>query len=96
VLVRVDPFDDAALQAWHAAYLEAETDGRPFAVPWMLAEVRAAAVAAEEADLDGRGRILLRPSGTEPLVRVMVEAPDEAECEAVLGRLVDAAKAALG
>ena len=37
--------------------------------------VLAAAVAEEEADLAGRGRILLRPSGTEPLVRVMVEAP---------------------
>ena len=30
-----------------------------------------------EKKLDGRGRILLRPSGTEPLVRVMVESADE-------------------
>jgi phosphoglucosamine mutase len=30
----------------------------------------------------------VRPSGTEPLVRVMVEAPDEDECEAVTARLV--------
>ena len=36
------------------------------------------------------------PSGTEPLVRVMVEAPDESECKAVLGRLVEAAEQALG
>jgi phosphoglucosamine mutase len=35
----------------------------------------AAAVAEAEAELDGCGRVLLRPSGTEPLVRVMVEAP---------------------
>ena len=34
------------------------------------------AVEAEEAPLEGRGRILLRPSGTEPLIRVMVEAPE--------------------
>jgi phosphoglucosamine mutase len=38
-------------------------------------------------ELDGRGRILLRPSGTEPLVRVMAEAPSEAEAEAVCERL---------
>lgn len=37
------------------------------------------AVKAGERRLDGRGRILLRPSGTEPLVRVMVESQDERE-----------------
>ena len=42
------------------------------------------AVGREGAGLEGRGRVLVRPSGTEPLVRVMVEAPDEAECEEVL------------
>ena len=35
------------------------------------------AVAAAEAKLDGRGRVLLRPSGTEPLIRVMVEGEDQ-------------------
>jgi phosphoglucosamine mutase len=39
------------------------------------------AVAAAEADLRGRGRVLLRPSGTEPLVRVMVEGRDRGEVE---------------
>ena len=34
------------------------------------------AVAAAEQKLDGRGRVLLRPSGTEPVVRVMVEGED--------------------
>jgi phosphoglucosamine mutase len=38
-----------------------------------------AARAAVEARLAGRGRVVLRPSGTEPLIRVMVEAQDEAE-----------------
>jgi len=46
------------------------------------------AVGAESGGLEGRGRVLVRPSGTEPLVRVMVEAPDEDECEAVTARLV--------
>ena len=40
-----------------------------------------AAVAAEEAGLMGAGRVLLRPSGTEPLVRVMVEAPTQDRAE---------------
>jgi phosphoglucosamine mutase len=47
-----------------------------------------AAVERESAGLEGRGRVLVRPSGTEPLVRVMVEAPDEGECDQVVGRLV--------
>jgi phosphoglucosamine mutase len=49
-----------------------------------------AAVERESGKLEGRGRVLVRPSGTEPLVRVMVEAPDEEECEQVVGRLVEA------
>jgi phosphoglucosamine mutase len=46
------------------------------------------AVEDESRRLDGRGRVLVRPSGTEPLLRVMVEAPDEAECDEVVQRLV--------
>ncbi len=45
------------------------------------------AVRDEEAPLEGRGRILLRPSGTEPLVRVMVEAPEAEEADAICERL---------
>ncbi len=48
------------------------------------------AVEREAADLGERGRVLVRPSGTEPVVRLMVEAPTEEECEAVLHRLVAA------
>src|SRR5205085_11222851 len=47
-------------------------------------------VERESDGLAGRGRVLVRPSGTEPVVRVMVEAPDEAECEAITARLVQA------
>lgn len=54
------------------------------------------AVAAEEQRLGADGRILVRPSGTEPLVRVMVEAPTLAECDAVCRRLADVVAAHLG
>ncbi|MEA2392231.1 MAG: phosphoglucosamine mutase, partial [Solirubrobacteraceae bacterium] len=40
--------------------------------------------------LEGRGRVLVRPSGTEQLVRVMVEAPTEDEADASCARLVAA------
>jgi phosphoglucosamine mutase len=46
------------------------------------------AAEAENAALEGRGRVLVRASGTEELVRVMVEAPTDAECERVCSRLV--------
>jgi phosphoglucosamine mutase len=54
------------------------------------------AVERESAGLEGRGRVLVRPSGTEPLVRVMVEAPGERECEEISERLVEKLKAVLG
>jgi phosphoglucosamine mutase len=47
-----------------------------------------AASAKEGESLTGRGRVLVRPSGTEPLVRVMVEAPTAEEADAVCERLV--------
>jgi phosphoglucosamine mutase len=53
------------------------------------------AVARESAALAGRGRVLLRPSGTEPLVRVMVEAPSADEAERVCSRLVALVEAEL-
>jgi phosphoglucosamine mutase len=45
------------------------------------------AVHAVEAELGGQGRVLLRPSGTEQLVRVMVEAPAEDTAQAAAERL---------
>lgn len=51
-------------------------------------------VAAVEKELGDRGRVLVRPSGTEPLIRVMVEAPDESVAEAAAERLASAVTAA--
>jgi phosphoglucosamine mutase len=48
----------------------------------------AEAIEREGEALSGRGRVLVRPSGTEPLVRVMVEAPDPGEADDVVARLV--------
>ena len=44
----------------------------------------AAAIDRESDALEGRGRVLVRPSGTEQLVRVMVEAPTVEETDAVV------------
>ena len=52
-----------------------------------------AAIAAEEAALGGRGRVLIRASGTEPVIRVMAEAEEEALVEATLARLVETIRA---
>jgi phosphoglucosamine mutase len=55
-----------------------------------------AAVSEAEAELGRTGRVLLRPSGTEPVVRVMVEAATKEQADEVAGRLVDVVKATLG
>jgi phosphoglucosamine mutase len=60
------------------------------------AEAVWAAVEQASEALEGRGRVLVRPSGTEPLVRVMVEAPGEAECEEIAGRLANLVETELG
>jgi phosphoglucosamine mutase len=53
-------------------------------------------IAACEAELNGSGRVLVRFSGTEPLLRVMVEGPEQGLIEALAGRMADAIRAELG
>jgi phosphoglucosamine mutase len=59
------------------------------------ASVRSA-VAREDEALSGRGRVLVRASGTEPLIRVMVEAPSVEETEQICARLTDAVRQVIG
>ena len=50
------------------------------------------AISREEELLGGDGRVLVRPSGTEPLIRVMVEAKTEEQAGECAGRLADLVK----
>lgn len=56
----------------------------------------AEAVHAAEEELGETGRVLVRPSGTEPLVRVMVEAADEELARAIVARIADVVRSELG
>jgi len=59
-----------------------------------LEDATVKAVTAEvEKELEGRGRVLLRKSGTEPLIRVMVEGEDETQVTTLAHRIADAVKA---
>ncbi|MBP9484451.1 MAG: phosphoglucosamine mutase, partial [Negativicutes bacterium] len=63
---------------------------------WDTNEAISAAVSASEAELGNNGRILVRPSGTEPLLRVMAEGPDLAQLEELTGKIADVVKQELG
>ena len=54
------------------------------------------AVVRAEAEFGHEGRVLLRPSGTEPIVRVMVEARQEAQADAIAAQLAEVVEAILG
>ncbi|MFT4054880.1 MAG: phosphoglucosamine mutase [Novosphingobium sp.] len=61
--------------------------------PLEAASVKAA-IADAEASLDGRGRLVIRPSGTEPVIRVMVEGDDAGEVEAAVASICHAVEKA--
>ena len=53
-------------------------------------------IAEVEKEMAGNGRVLVRPSGTEPLVRVMVEAPTEEDCVRYVERIVAVVQEEMG
>ncbi len=57
------------------------------------AEVQAV-IAAAEAELAGTGRLVIRPSGTEPVIRVMAEGDDAAQVDRVVNTICDAVQTA--
>lgn len=61
--------------------------GNPVKEALMNDEQLVAEVAEEKKNIKGRGRILVRPSGTEPLIRVMVEAREQEEAERIAKKL---------
>jgi phosphoglucosamine mutase len=54
------------------------------------------AVAEVESELDGKGRVILRPSGTEPLIRVTLEGADQAQVQKLAEQLADTVRSELG
>jgi len=60
---------------------------------WQDNELLKQAIAQAETTLAGQGRVLIRPSGTEPLLRVMVEARDAALASSLAHQMADAARA---
>ncbi|MDT8265191.1 phosphoglucosamine mutase, partial [Roseomonas sp. DSM 102946] len=62
--------------------------GDPLTNPLVIEAIRAA-----EADLGARGRLLIRPSGTEPLIRVMVEAEEASMVERLTSELAETIRA---
>lgn len=65
--------------------------GRPLDNPSVQAAIKQA-----ESELEGRGRLVIRPSGTEPVIRVMAEGDDAGEVEAVVNRICAAVEKAAG
>ena len=67
----------------------------PSKADWTTKPDVVAAVAAAEKALSGRGRVLLRASGTEPVIRVMVEGEDRAEIDGLANAIADLLRAAV-
>ena len=63
--------------------------GRP-----LDAESVKSVIAEAETELEGRGRLVIRPSGTEPVIRVMAEGDDRGQVERVVDRICEAVRAA--
>ncbi len=85
----------ADMQKYPQTLLNVPLEGQSAAEIMRHAAVRAEVARVEQA-MGDQGRVLLRPSGTEPLIRVMVEGRDPAEVEARARQIADAVEAACG
>ena len=90
------PLSELAAQMAHVPQLLESVRVRTRGADLSAAPTLAAEVAAVEAELGDSGRVLVRPSGTEPLIRIMVEAPTEATARAALARLRRVTETELG
>ena len=70
--------------------------GVPAGFDWRAHATINQALAVGERALDGRGRVLLRPSGTEPVLRVMVEGEPRAAIESTAQSLAEAVRRCAG
>ena len=86
----------AAMEKLPQRMINVRAASRDALVTAMAAATLTDAVRRESAGLQDRGRVLVRASGTEPLVRVMVEAPSAQETDAVCERLSGEVRAVLG
>ena len=87
--------DRASFQRLPQRLVNVRADDRAALTRAMDAPSVQAAIEREDAEVRGRGRVLVRPSGTEPLIRVMVEAPSQEETDAICLRLSRAVEQAL-
>jgi phosphoglucosamine mutase len=90
-----DLSERAAMQKLPQRLVNVRASSRAALAAAMSDGVVQGAIAQEDEALSGRGRVLVRASGTEPLIRVMVEAPTESETGEVCARLVKIVEDAL-
>jgi phosphoglucosamine mutase len=95
-LGRRDLADRDAMQKLPQRLVNIRASDRPSLAAAMDDAAVRAAIDQEHSALAGRGRVLVRASGTEPLIRVMVEAPSAQETDEVCGRLTEIVERALG
>jgi phosphoglucosamine mutase len=91
----VDPCAHNAMRRLPQRLVNLRATSRDALVSAMEAVPVQQAIGTASESLSGRGRVLVRASGTEPLIRVMVEAPSEEETEAVCANLCRVVEQAL-
>jgi phosphoglucosamine mutase len=84
-----------AMQKLPQRLVNVRAESRDALAAAILAAPLTEAIERESAQLEGRGRVLVRTSGTEPLIRVMVEAPTEEEADATCERLCETVRTVL-